>query len=607
MPQIRSPVASAIAAELPRSAGDVRAGWRSWPRSHPDAAAILVLIASFVCCTLFFFGILNQVDIDLGRDFAAADLLLDGKVLYRDVAYFYGPVAPWLHYVLFRFFGASTSVLLAAGSLAGLAIVLVTFGLARQLLSTPGAVVASLIVLANAVYGPHLMSYATPHTFAATYGLLLALLTLWSAARSLHNPISRWDLVAGVSAGLALVTRHDFAVISLLVLLLQFLFRLRRHPLRGLAAASLQAAAGAACAAPFVAVMLQRLTREEILTLIYPKQFLAVTSYFYSRTYFWGAASWTGLSETTTGFLLSVGYVVAATVLATLLVAFVRGQRSPATVAVLFALAAIPFLWEHRYLGYYPLLLHAGVLVLLATRRVPDRGPTTAFLTLAAAAFLFRVALAPSIRHILYALLYFIPSLIVFLYLCNALVSYALSRWAPLSLSRAVLHAVLLVSFVLYPLARTSLPWSRRVETIATERGVLRVGAQEAPKVRLVLDQIRRHSSPGDPILLIPHGTMYYFLSGRRPASRYLDYSPGQLLDGEPEAEETRQLARTPPKLVILDDISYTFFFPGPVNRFGYAYNQRLREWIQQNYCEISVAEHYGRPLRFFVPIRSAS
>ena len=126
--------------------------------------AVLTLLAAYGASAYLFFGV-AQIDTDIGRDFVAADLMLQGRVLYRNIEYWFGPFAPALHYQLFRVFGPSLNVLFGTGVVAGLAIVLLSYGVGRRVLSTWPACIGALIVLTHAVFGGSVLNYVTPYTY----------------------------------------------------------------------------------------------------------------------------------------------------------------------------------------------------------------------------------------------------------------------------------------------------------------------------------------------------------------------------------------------------------------------------------------------------------
>ncbi len=144
-------------------------------------------------------------------------------------------------------------------------------------------------------------------------------------------------------------------------------------------------------------------------------------------------------------------------------------------------------------------------------------------LLLAFAAILFgwRVLPNPDIRY--YALLYFIPTLLVYLYLLFDVIVPRLEHWVAGRGWNKALTMVLIVCFVGYQFLRTNVRILQSSAPLVTERGTVHIQTDRLEQTEIVLDEIRRRSRPGDPILLIPGTTMYYFLTKRQPASRYLD------------------------------------------------------------------------------------
>jgi hypothetical protein len=101
--------------------------WKSkLPNGHDDSSSsdepVNVITIGALCC--LWFGLVTfgwarwgSVTVDSGREIYVAAALAQGKMLYRDVWYPYGPGAPCLNALLFRIFGIHiTLAYLARGS-----------------------------------------------------------------------------------------------------------------------------------------------------------------------------------------------------------------------------------------------------------------------------------------------------------------------------------------------------------------------------------------------------------------------------------------------------------------------------------------------------------
>ena len=602
-------------------------GLRNKLRLHADIEPLLIVVAVFLGYTSLCFGIV-ALDPDNGRDFVAADLLLHGKILYRDIAYYFGPLAPWVNSSLFRLFSPSVGVLLLTGAVVSLAVVMVAYLLARQFLSPGVAALGAVLVVAYAVYGYNMFCYAVPYTFAATYGLLFSLLTLYCALRATERWFSRWDILSGAAAALALACKQEFAFTSLLILLTGFALRLHKARRRLFRAIVVCFIVYGAIGGAFAIALFNTISLGEFVRNVFPAQAPA-WRHFYENAQYWGPNAWTGIRESVTGLLSNLAFIIWATCFAALISALASGGRRAKRLFWVLIVAGPLVIWKASYLWYYPLLLHGIVLTFTVVGRIRGSRLKLALLTISAGLFLMRVLPHPATKGY-YGLLYFIPSLLVYLYLCFELVIPQLARGLqrltagmpqvprkqcgsaapqateseqpfPEGRLRGAMAAVFVVCFVV-PHFFVVNGWARRAEPIVTERGKFRVEREEAAKAKVVLEEIRRHSLPGDKILMLPHACMYYFVSGRQQASRYLAYTYGQVLDGGPEREEIARLSQAPPKLIVIDDFHHRLHIPGPVDTFGTAYNVELHHWIRKHYREVRTIPYQDRDVHFLIP-----
>src|SRR5262249_21751593 len=74
-----------------------------WPR----ITAALSLIGFFAMGAALTWNRWGDLIIDCGRELDTPRQLAEGKMLYRDVRYWYGPFAPYFNSVLFRVFGTN--------------------------------------------------------------------------------------------------------------------------------------------------------------------------------------------------------------------------------------------------------------------------------------------------------------------------------------------------------------------------------------------------------------------------------------------------------------------------------------------------------------------
>ena len=224
-------------------------------------------------------------------------------------------------------------------------------------------------------------------------------------------------------------------------------------------------------------------------------------------------------------------------------------------------------------------------------------------LLLASAVILFgwRVLPNPDVRY--YALLYFIPILLVYLHLLFEIIVPRLERWAGGRGWSLALAVVFTACFVVYHFLETNVRLLQSSVPLVTERGTVHIPADRLAETEIVLDEIRGRSRPGDPILLIPGNTMYYFLTNRKPSSRYLDYIYATLIDGKRGEAEVQVLSARRPSVIFLFPMGSSIYIPRDEEAlFGEAYSQRLYHWIGDNYEQASDVPNAMRHIRVLVP-----
>lgn len=139
-----------------------------------------------------------------------------GEVLYRDVAWAYGPLPAVALAAAFRWLGPEAGWATALNALLAGVSLLLTYAALRSLLR-PYAALA--LVAFAALAGPHvggdlIRSHLYTYTQAVGWGMTTSLAALVAALRWQRAPARRWAVAAGVSVGLAFLSKPEFGVIA---------------------------------------------------------------------------------------------------------------------------------------------------------------------------------------------------------------------------------------------------------------------------------------------------------------------------------------------------------------------------------------------------------
>jgi 4-amino-4-deoxy-L-arabinose transferase-like glycosyltransferase len=150
-----------------------------------------------------------DLTIDGGREMNTPLRLLRGELIYSDVYYLYGPLAPYLNAALYAVFGVHLNTLYAAGTIASVLVLVLVFKLGATLTGVRAAALTTWTVLVFCVFKRN-GNYIFPYTYSAVYGTLLGLAALGCQIRYIQGQRPRWLILAGVLTGLALICKLEF-------------------------------------------------------------------------------------------------------------------------------------------------------------------------------------------------------------------------------------------------------------------------------------------------------------------------------------------------------------------------------------------------------------
>lgn len=151
--------------------------------------------------------------VDFGRELYVPWRLAEGEVLFRDIAWFNGPLSPHFNALLFKLFGVGLSTLVWANLVLLTVCVALVWRLAVRMSDRLSATAACLLFLLVFGFGQLVgianYNWICPYSHEATHGVLLgigalACLDTWSGKRSLA-----WVAGAGLLCGLAFLTKAE--------------------------------------------------------------------------------------------------------------------------------------------------------------------------------------------------------------------------------------------------------------------------------------------------------------------------------------------------------------------------------------------------------------
>jgi hypothetical protein len=522
--------------------------------------------------------------IDLGRDLYLPGQLLDGRVLYRDVLYNYGPVAPYLLAGVVALFGDNLQVFSSVGILSGLSCMAALYLAGWRLGGILAGFSTALFFLvcsffANSTWG---CNFVLPYSYAATFGMSFALWSFYFLLRYLFWGRQPRALAFGIAfLFLAAFSKQEIAIAIVGVYLLAWY--LYGFPRRATIAAGIVAAAAVATAA---AVFGARGGADHSLLgeNLNPAKFSGGAG----DAFFLAVAGldqpWVRLGSILRGLLTLAAVVWAALLAHSIPGAYKNGKYARAITAAVAIPAAALALWYvadvHLLAVFAP--IGAALLAVLVARRQWDDPIllVSAFVLLSA----LRIPLGD--EPLWYGFYLCAP---VYLFAVYGL-AVRLPRMLPApkvtTAALAVVAALVLVrfEFAMWYGFEPGGGYRDMTSRLATAKGVMRDAATgRAEAIGQFLDYMTR-TGGGDTasgMVVIPEGlTLNYFAGIRNPTAYYL-FIPPEMQPPSVEERMIAELAATRPRYVVWNARDVREYGAAQI---GQDYAKAMWNWLAQNY-----------------------
>jgi hypothetical protein len=504
---------------------------------------------------------------DSGREIGVAARLALGEAIYRDVAYWFGPLPPLADAAVLRLGGFHLDGLLAVRLVVALLGVEALRRLARRLFdSPPAAAWAVSAVVALCSFGGNGGSWAFPYAGASLEGFVLG---LWALEVALASRGWGGSLMAALLAAVAAGTKVEYAPFSLLGLAVALgLGRPRRE-------AVVSTAAAATCGALFWLVPLARYGGELLRT----QGFLIALDIpgpwkLMYRRIAWGYFAYEGnlliqvLQSYFPGLLL-VGISLA--------LARKFGTMPRRVALIVFALGVVagwlPYNWGlHVFIPAAAVVVAAGALRIGRTRERNVPGDRSVALLAAGAATLSLFVRQPLFLMRLLPYSAFsgpLPLLISFCFVARLL------KVRPVA-------AALLAGLTLGASISAARDWTADVRTwVRFPRGSLRLPVAEGRLVRELVDRLVRDTGEGSFVAGFPEPGLVLFLADRRNPFPWEQFNPGDqgvvaegvmIRDLETRRPEAAFIVNRP-----VEEFGGSFFGEGYLERFDEALRRGMK------------------------------
>ncbi len=529
--------------------------------------------------------------VDFGRELYAPWRLAEGELLYRDLAWFNGPLSAYWNALWFRIAGVGFGTLIAVNAALVAAFTALLHRTLLRLSYPLAALVGALFFLFTFAFGQTCgvgnYNFLAPYSHEAVHGLLLAVAALAVLDAGERDPGRLRAATAGVLLGLAFLTKPETFAAGLAGALVAL--ALGRVPREAGAAFALGLVAPPLAAWGLLSAAMPAGAAARGVLGAWP----AVLAGDVARLPFYRGLLGTGLDAPlanlramlawSAGFagLLALGLVLGRLLPAT------RGRLGAAVVALVAApvLASSPIDWSDAGRPLPLILLGTGAVLWRARSRSADPGARRllgrrlAFLALALV-LLLKMLLVAKVWH--YGFVLAVPAAlaVVMLLLC----------WLPEALERRDLPGVTVGALGLGLLAAVGWHyWRISAEAYGLRSFELGSGSDRfladarGAYARRALAEVERHVPRDGTLLVLPEGVMLDYLSRRRAPTAHLNYMPPEtILFGE-EAMLAALQAAPPDAVLLVHKDTSEYGLP----LFGRDYGAALLSWVRARYAVV--------------------
>jgi hypothetical protein len=556
--------------------------------------ARLAIVAVFAGLTVYTWAHWGDVDIDGGREMYVPAALARGKVLYRDLWYAYGPLAPYSLAALFRCFGANLYVLYSFGLAITLGLALLLFEISRRFLPCAFAFVVSFCGLMESFQADN-FNYILPYSYAATVGSLLGLACLYFLLQSALAASRLSLLAAGCCAGLALMCKQEFGYACYAtVAFAAVALAAGASPARTLLSNALLCAPGLGIG---LAAYIWTGLKDKAPILLFERLFRSQTTYLmqaYGPRWISDRGFRFQLSEISReaallGLALLLWYVLARCVgwlwRRVWLLCCVAVGGLAAAVGLAMKLPFMLALYSRRYSTEFAVFpagmfwLACGVFVWSAVmflRQRKNGSLAVAVVSVYAITTGIRIMAQAEPRN--YAIFYNSALFLLFVFVVARVLDRAAANKPPQLATRIRLSLVCLQVAWLGLLLK---PYPKSYPArLATDRGVIYTRPAEAALFPRVISFIKQSKDQGQSVLVLPEATSLYFFAGTDAPAKWYALNPG-ILSPADEDEFAAEVERRKVDFILITNRRTEEY---GVNYFGLDYNQRLYRWIEANY-----------------------
>lgn len=190
-------------------------------------ASLIFLIILAVFCLILAGDKCSNILIDVGREVYYPELILDNKVLYKDIFCIYGPLSYLLNAFFYKIFGANLSILYFLGGICALSILVFTYNFSKKFLPKFNSFIISFFIIGTGFLSIRIFNYILPYSYAILYGVVFFIISLYFLIKFKEDSKEKNLILSSLFAGFCISSKYDF--IPYFLVLIFFIFKSKSY------------------------------------------------------------------------------------------------------------------------------------------------------------------------------------------------------------------------------------------------------------------------------------------------------------------------------------------------------------------------------------------
>ena len=568
-----------------------------------------VLILILVTVALLFLSWQKWADllVDFGVQVYVPWQLTEGKVLYRDIAYLYGPLSVYLHAIIFKIFGPGISTLafFNIGLIACLSVLI--YKIFKRIGTSLSAFFACLGFLSLFAFAQYIptgnYNFVCPYYYELTHGVFLSFLAILQFMKYLDDRSLLRLGTIGVLTGLVYLTKTEVFLAESGALFVCLILSFQRERLPGkVLAGRLLTLLGTFLIPPilFFLYFSFHMTSGEAFTAIISPWIYLLNPDLRALPYFQGVMGTVDVGGNLMRMFLYT--LIFASIILSLYFIHLITRKAPQYNRHLMVLTslivvggAIQFFSEIRWLELMrplPLFMAGWAFYLfwIWVGKEPDREiKKLPFLAITLFSFflLFKIILNTHVYHYGFALA--LPATLVLIKLfLDELPDFMGRTSDPNIFLRPVCMVLVLVFFIPHVLVSANY-YRQKIFPVGSDRDLIYdydpYINNKGMLVKIALDYLKENTDENTKIAAFPLSPMINFWLRKENPSKYTFYNPGVLILFR-EQTVLESLKRDPPTHVLLVDSNFSEY---GFQYFGRDFGVSIHSWVTKNYESLKV------------------